>query len=97
MPRKQFKQMAVGSGSEYRWKIHAGVTYSGVNIMQKRLARNHKTQRGATAIEYGLIVGLIALGIVVGAGQLGTGISTGFGNLATRITNLFATNNGGGS
>ncbi|MFJ5382871.1 Flp family type IVb pilin, partial [Cupriavidus sp. CER94] len=45
--------------------------------MQKNLARHRKTQRGATAIEYGLIVGLIALGIVVGAQALGTGISTG--------------------
>jgi len=63
--------------------------------MQKNLARHRQTQRGATAIEYGLIVGLVALGIVVGAQALGTGLSTGFSNLAQRVTTLFATNNGG--
>ncbi|KAI3592169.1 Flp pilus assembly protein, pilin Flp [Cupriavidus sp. U2] len=62
--------------------------------MQKNLARHRKTQRGATAIEYGLIVGLIALGIVVGAQALGTGISDGFTTLAARVTTMFAKNNG---
>ncbi|MCA3182278.1 MULTISPECIES: Flp family type IVb pilin [unclassified Cupriavidus] len=65
--------------------------------MQKQLARHRNTQRGATAIEYGLIVGLIALGIVVGAQALGTGLGAGFNSLAGRVTALFATNNGGGS
>ncbi len=62
--------------------------------MQIKLARHHKTQRGATAIEYGLIVGLIALGIVVGAQALGTGISTGFTGLADRVATMFARNAG---
>jgi len=59
--------------------------------MKKKLARFNGNQRGATAIEYGLIVGLIALGIVVGATKLGSGISTGFESLATKITTLFST------
>lgn len=62
--------------------------------MQKQLARHLKTQRGATAIEYGLIVGLISLAIVIGAQALGTGISDGFSNLATRVSTLFSSNNG---
>ncbi|PLQ00918.1 Flp family type IVb pilin [Cupriavidus pauculus] len=62
--------------------------------MQKNLARHRKTQRGATAIEYGLIVGLIALGIVVGAQALGTGISDGFNGLAKQVTSMFAKNAG---
>ena len=33
-------------------------------------------EEGASAIEYGLLVGLIALAIVVGATALGTSIST---------------------
>ena len=64
--------------------------------MQKQLARHRKTQRGATAIEYGLIAGLIALAIVVGAQALGAGLGAGFANLANRVTTLFATGNGGG-
>lgn len=53
----------------------------------KKLARfNKKFQRGATAIEYGLIVGLIALGIVAGAQTLGTNIGTGFTAVATKIS-----------
>lgn len=57
--------------------------------MQTKLARHHKTQRGATAIEYGLIAGLIALGIVAGVSSLGTNLGTGFTNLATRVTAWF--------
>lgn len=58
--------------------------------MKKKLARFTKNERGATAIEYGLIVGLIALGIAVGATKLGSDISTGFSTIGTRITALFS-------
>ena len=34
-----------------------------------------KDEEGATAIEYGLIAGLIAVGIVVGATALGTNLN----------------------
>ncbi|GJG94492.1 Flp family type IVb pilin [Cupriavidus pauculus] len=62
--------------------------------MQKQLARHLKTQRGATAIEYGLIVGLVALAIVVGAQALGKGISDGFTDLAKSVSTMFAKNSG---
>ncbi|WP_137925481.1 Flp family type IVb pilin [Cupriavidus sp. 2SB] len=61
----------------------------------KHLARIHtnkltkRTQRGATAIEYGLIVGLIALGVVTGATSLGTNLGTGFDTLANKVSGLF--------
>lgn len=53
--------------------------------MKKTLARFIKDERGATAIEYGLIAGLVALAIAVGATQLGTDISTGFQRLGAKV------------
>ncbi|MES2008307.1 Flp family type IVb pilin [Cupriavidus basilensis] len=51
--------------------------------MKNALARFLRDEQGATAIEYGLIAGLIALAIVTTAGTLGTEVS----NLFTRLTN----------
>jgi pilus assembly protein Flp/PilA len=42
-------------------------------------------EEGASAIEYGLLVGLIALAIVAGATLLGTSISNMFGRAATAL------------
>ncbi|MCY1204554.1 Flp/Fap pilin component [compost metagenome] len=53
--------------------------------MKRLIARFIKDERGATAIEYGLIAGLVALAVAVGAGALGTNLNAGFGNLATRV------------
>jgi len=53
--------------------------------MSKLFARFAKDESGATAIEYGLIAALIAVGIIVGAGALGTNLNSTFNNLATTI------------
>ena len=45
-----------------------------------------KDEEGATAIEYGLIAGLIAVGIVVGATALGTNLTGLFTRIATKLT-----------
>lgn len=42
-------------------------------------------EEGATAIEYALIAGLIAIGIIAGATLLGTGLSDLFSRIATRL------------
>jgi pilus assembly protein Flp/PilA len=42
-------------------------------------------QSGVTAIEYGLIATLVALAIVVAAGNLGTALSTTFGNIVAKL------------
>jgi len=47
-------------------------------------------EEGASAIEYGLLVGLIALAIVAGATLLGTSISGMFSRTATKL-NAYAT------
>jgi pilus assembly protein Flp/PilA len=42
-------------------------------------------EEAASAIEYGLLVGLIALAIAVGAGALGTSISNMFNRAAVQL------------
>ncbi|MBN3846424.1 Flp family type IVb pilin [Paraburkholderia sp. Ac-20342] len=44
-----------------------------------------RDEDGVTAIEYGLIAGLIALGIIGGVTTLGTNLKTIFGNLASSV------------
>jgi pilus assembly protein Flp/PilA len=57
--------------------------------MQKFVARFVKDESGATAIEYGLIAALIAVGIIVSARLLGTEIANTF----TRVQEELATAN----
>ncbi|MCI5061682.1 Flp family type IVb pilin [Algiphilus sp.] len=42
-------------------------------------------EEGASAIEYGLILGLIAIILIVALGQIGTGLNTLFQSAATSI------------
>ncbi|WP_457252468.1 Flp family type IVb pilin [Pedococcus sp. P5_B7] len=42
-------------------------------------------EKGATAVEYGLMVALIAIVIIVAVALLGTNLSTLFNNTATSI------------
>ncbi|MHC6221823.1 Flp family type IVb pilin [Arthrobacter sp. MMS24-S77] len=42
-------------------------------------------EKGATATEYSLLVGLIALVIVVGVGAFGTNLNAFFNSLATTV------------
>jgi pilus assembly protein Flp/PilA len=53
--------------------------------MSKLVARFVKNESGATAIEYGLIAALIALAIMVGAGQLGNAINDQFEAIANTL------------
>ena len=43
-------------------------------------------ESGATAIEYGLLAALVALGIAVGATSLGTELGLLFGRIASRLS-----------
>jgi pilus assembly protein Flp/PilA len=53
--------------------------------MKKYVARFVKDESGATAIEYGLIAALIAVGIITAAKALGTQISTTFNQVAANM------------
>lgn len=55
--------------------------------MRKLFARFKNNESGATAIEYGLIAGLIGVGIITAATALGGNISTAFTNVGTAIQN----------
>lgn len=52
-----------------------------------RLARD---ERGATAIEYGLIAMLVAVGALAAMMALGGGVSGSWGNTATQVTNAMS-------
>lgn len=43
------------------------------------------SEKGATATEYSLLVGLIALGIVIGVGAFGTALDKWFNDLAGTV------------
>jgi pilus assembly protein Flp/PilA len=44
-----------------------------------------KSERGASAVEYGLLVGLIAVGIIVAVGALGTKLSALFDTVTAAL------------
>ena len=48
-----------------------------------------RSERGATATEYGLLVGFIAMAILVGVGAFGTALNTVFDGFATFVTVTF--------
>lgn len=45
-----------------------------------------KDEEGATAIEYGLIIGLIAVVIVLVLTNIGTSLNTLFGKVSSKLT-----------
>jgi len=53
----------------------------------KFLARLQRDDKGATAIEYGLIAALIAVGIIIAATNLGTELSSIFQRIADKLQN----------
>ena len=53
--------------------------------MKSYVVRFLKDESGATAIEYGLIAALIAVGIIAAARGLGSQISTTFNTVATTM------------
>lgn len=54
-------------------------------LLTDRLRERHG-ERGATATEYSLLVGLIALVLVVGVGLFGTALDTWFTDLGTTVS-----------
>jgi pilus assembly protein Flp/PilA len=57
----------------------------GDQAMSKFVSRFAKNESGATAIEYGLIVALIAVVIIGAVTAVGTNLSTKFNTVATSI------------
>jgi len=56
-------------------------------MMFRRLARRFsKDKAGSNAVEYGLIVAIISLGIVVGATSVKTALNNMFTSVSTQLT-----------
>jgi pilus assembly protein Flp/PilA len=53
------------------------------DVMRKLIQKLSANRNGATAIEYGLIAGLIAVVIVAGVTAVGTNLSGAFGHAET--------------
>ena len=53
--------------------------------MRKLLSGLWKDEEGATAVEYGIMVALIALVIIAGVTTLGTNLRTTFNNAGTTV------------
>lgn len=58
--------------------------------MKEQIVRFLKDEDGATAIEYGLIAGLIAVGIIVALTTLGTDLSNFFTSIGTKLKSVMA-------
>ena len=56
----------------------------------KKLIAFFKDEEGATAVEYGLMVALIAVVIITAVGLLGTNLSDKFSTVATEVENAGA-------
>jgi pilus assembly protein Flp/PilA len=53
-------------------------------LIKLRLSRMH-SERGATAVEYGLMVALIAVVVIVAVTLLGENLSSLFNTVATKV------------
>ena len=56
-----------------------------MNAIRKTLRKLYADRRGATAIEYGLIIALIALAMMGGLSKLGGGSNGMWGNLQSDV------------
>lgn len=54
--------------------------------MLQNIKQFMRDEEGATAVEYGLIIGLIAVALVIVLTALGTGLSDLFDKVSTKIT-----------
>ena len=52
----------------------------------ERIKNFFKDESGASAVEYGLLVSLIAIAIIVGAKALGTAVNTKLTSVAGNVT-----------
>jgi len=56
--------------------------------MKRRLIKLIGNAHGATAIEYGLIVALIVIAIVIAISSVGGGTSGIWGNMTNKVSNV---------
>lgn len=54
-------------------------------VVEDRLKAQERRDRGATAVEYGLLVGLIAIALIVAITAFGTSLATTFTTISTKL------------
>lgn len=57
-----------------------------LNSLKSVCVKFKRDENGATAIEYGLIAGLIAVAIIVAVGVIGDDLNTTFETIHTKLT-----------
>jgi pilus assembly protein Flp/PilA len=60
-------------------------------------ARVRRNEKGATAVEYGIMVALIAVAIIVAVSFLGTGLTNTFNDVACKVQGKTYTAGTGGA
>jgi len=65
-----------------------------MHVMQNLFTRFIEDESGATAIEYGLIAALIAVGMIVGAQAVGSKVNNQFTDIGNTLDDATATNQG---
>ena len=55
-------------------------------MMKAMIQKFFREEEGATAVEYGLLVALIAVAIMTAVGTLGTNLNTKFSAVATSVS-----------
>jgi pilus assembly protein Flp/PilA len=55
-------------------------------LVVKRVKNFNKNEKGATMVEYALVIVVVALVALVGLKTVGTSLNTQFGNISTKIT-----------
>jgi pilus assembly protein Flp/PilA len=73
----------VDSGAAWKLRFHQafGNRRPEMNFIRKML----KNEKGATAIEYGLIAALIAVAAITAMGNVGTSLNKTFNNVSTSM------------
>jgi pilus assembly protein Flp/PilA len=61
------------------------------HYIRARIITLQKSERGASAVEYGLLVGLIAVAIIVTVGLLGGELDRLFGTVETSLSGVNTT------
>lgn len=67
------------------WELCRFQDEDGETTMKRLIAKLTKNEKGATAIEYGLIAALIAVMLITALGTLGNNMRGQFGNISNRI------------
>ena len=66
-----------------------------MNTLMQKLQSFLADEQGATAVEYGLMIALIAAAILVAVGLLGTELNTKFTSVTDAVKNAGTTGTGG--